>query len=232
MTTPEAAGAARRPGAAVADLVAVMDRLRSPGGCPWDAEQTHASLARYAVEEVAELVEAIETDDRAGLREELGDVLLQVVFHARVAAEHASDPFDLDDVAADLAAKLRHRHPHVFSDGDARDATEVARRWDELKREEKGRTSVLDGIPAGLPALARAQKVAGRARRLGLEVPGAVAQGGSGADDDAVTDERLGEALLALVAHHDGDAEQALRGAVRRLEERVRALEAEGAARA
>ena len=211
MTDP--AGAPGATSAALAELVAVMDRLRSPGGCPWDAEQTHASLARYAVEEVAELVEAIETEDRAGLREELGDVLLQVVFHARVAQEHPDDPFDLGDVAADLVAKLRRRHPHVFADGDARDVDGVVRRWEELKQDEKRRASVLDGIPGGLPALARAQKVAGRARRLGLApAPG----------DD------LGSRLLAAVADEPGDAEQALRAAVRALEERVRAAEAAG----
>ena len=104
-------------------LVSVMDRLRSPGGCPWDAQQTHESLVPYALEEAHELAEAIETGDRAGLREELGDLLLQVVFHARIATEHPSDPFDVDDVAADLVAKLVRRHPHVFEDAAASRAT-------------------------------------------------------------------------------------------------------------
>lgn len=129
------------PLAALADLVAVMDRLRSPGGCPWDAQQTHESLLPYAVEEVFEVVEAVEDGDRAALREELGDLLLQVVFHARLAQEHPTDPFGIGD---------------------------LHRRWDEAKRVEKARESALDGIPRGMPALTRAEKVLGRARRAGL----------------------------------------------------------------
>lgn len=201
--------------AGLRDLVEVMDRLRSPGGCPWDAEQTHASLLPYAVEEVFELVEAVETGDREDLLEELGDVLLQVVFHARLATEHPSAPFDIDDVAARVAAKLRHRHPHVFAGAGVDDAAHVSRRWDEIKQAEKGRASVLDGVPAGLPALARAQKVVGRAQRAGLALP----EGGS----------TLGDRLLALAVEAQasgGDAEAQLRAAVRGLEERLRADEA------
>ncbi|GGC15791.1 MazG nucleotide pyrophosphohydrolase domain-containing protein [Cellulomonas carbonis] len=218
-------------------LVGVMDRLRSPGGCPWDAEQTHESLLPYAVEEVYEVVEAVEAGDRAGMREELGDLLLQVVFHARIAQEHPDDPFDVDDVAADVAAKLRRRHPHVFGEtaeraetaetAEARtgsaagegalDAEAVHRRWDVLKQSEKARASVVDGIPPALPALARAQKVLGRVRRagLGVELP---------PDADS-----LGRRLLALVdeAQRVGvDAESALRGAVHDLESAVRRAEA------
>lgn len=147
------------------DLVNTMDRLRSPGGCPWDAEQTHESLVRYLLEESAELAEAIETGDRAGLREELGDVLLQVVFHARIAQEDADDPFDVEDVVRDLTAKLVHRHPHVFAGTPLGD---LDAQWDALKAREKQRESVLDGIPAGLGALAAAQKVRARLRRAGL----------------------------------------------------------------
>ena len=154
---------------ALRELVLVMDRLRSPGGCPWDAEQTHESLVPYALEETYELVEAIETGDRAGLREELGDVLLQVVFHARIAAEDPDDPFDVDDVAADLVAKLVRRHPHVFEAGRGRE-TDLHVQWDKLKNAEKSRESALDGVPLALGALARAQKVAGRAARAGLDV--------------------------------------------------------------
>src|SRR5690606_24656942 len=163
-------GAWDQPGSRLLDVVAVMDRLRSPGGCPWDAEQTHASLVRYALEEAYEVAEAVEDGDRAALREELGDLLLQVVFHARIATEHPTDPFDVDDVAAGIAAKLRRRHPHVFgspstgSHGDVSaaehppggsttdpsgdeviDAAEVRARWDRLKLAEDGRTSVFDG---------------------------------------------------------------------------------------
>ena len=143
-----------------------MDRLRSPGGCPWDAQQTHESLVPYALEEAHELAEAIETGDRAGLREELGDLLLQVVFHARIATEHPSDPFDVDDVAADLVAKLVRRHPHVFEDaaGRGRRARAVG------PAEERGEAARVGArrVPLALGALARAQKIAGRAGRAGL----------------------------------------------------------------
>jgi len=228
--------------AALADLVAVMDRLRSPGGCPWDAEQTHASLLPYAVEEVFEVVEAVETGDRAALREELGDLLLQVVFHARVAQEHPTEPFGIGDVAAGTAAKLRHRHPHVFGDVEVSGAAEVHTNWERIKRAEKSRESALDGIPAGMPALARAEKVAGRAERAGLPVgevaeglgagvpargaDGAPALGGSAPSD---AERRTGLALLAVAldAQRAGiDAEAALRAVVRDLEAALRAAEA------
>ncbi|WP_225755375.1 MazG family protein [Actinotalea sp. Marseille-Q4924] len=219
------AGADPEAGGGIADLVAVMDRLRSPGGCPWDAEQTHESLVPYAVEEVAEVVEAVETGDRAGLREELGDLLLQVVFHARVAQDHPDDPFDIDDVARGIAAKLRRRHPHVFGDVTVAGAAEVHRNWDAIKQTEKSRASAVDGIPPALPALARAQKVLGRLRRAGLPVPDRTARDAPDtAPDDAAAD--LGARLLALVVEADAagvDAEQVLRGTVRELEDRVRA---------
>lgn len=205
-----------RRAAALADLVAVMDRLRSPGGCPWDAQQTHESLVPYAIEEVFEVAEAVESGDLAALREELGDLLLQVVFHARVAAEHPTAPFDIGDVADGIATKLRRRHPHVFADAQVRDAEHVAQRWDEIKQDEKRRESVLDGIPLALPALTRAQKVLDRAGRVapGVDLP-------QGAD--------VGSRLLALVAEAraaDVDAEGALRAAVRGYEGRVRDAEA------
>ena len=154
-------------------LVAVMDRLRSPGGCPWDAEQTHASLVPYVLEEAHEVADAVERGDRAHLREELGDLLLQVVFHARIAQEDPDDPWGVDEVADELVAKLVRRHPHVFAAPDAGaepvvDADGVNRQWDRIKGEEKGRASVLDGVPLSLGALARAQKIAGRAERAGL----------------------------------------------------------------
>lgn len=207
---------------ALADLVAVMDRLRSPGGCPWDAEQTAESLVAYAVEEVYEVAEAVETGDREHLREELGDLLLQVVFQARVAQEHPTAPFDIEDVAAGIAAKLRRRHPHVFGDVPAGDAEEVHRRWEQIKAAEKSRASVLDGIPPALPALARAHKVVGRVRRAGMQLP--VAPPAAGAVEPA----DLGAALLDLVVRAEAagvDPEAALRAAVRELETRTRAAE-------
>lgn len=149
--------------------VAVMDRLRSPGGCPWDAEQTHDSLRQYLVEECYELLDAIETGDRAALLEELGDVLLQVLFHARVAAEHDVEPFDIDDVAEGLADKLVGRHPHIFADAEAvHTAERQQHRWEELKQVEKRRESVMDGVALGQPSVALVAKLAQRTGRAGL----------------------------------------------------------------
>ncbi|MBU4337376.1 MAG: MazG family protein [Actinobacteria bacterium] len=198
-----------------------MDRLRSPGGCPWDAAQTHATLVPYLLEESHELAEAVDAGDRAGLREELGDVLLQVVFHARIAQDDPEHPFDLDDVADALVAKLVSRHPHVFA-GTAVDG-DLHAQWDRLKRIEKPeRASALDGVPASLPALARAGKLAQRARRAGIDP--VAAPSGPG-DEDA----ELGRALLELVLAHPGlDAEGALRRATRGWEDAVRSAEAAG----
>jgi XTP/dITP diphosphohydrolase len=158
------------PGAGLLAAVAVMDRLRSPGGCPWDAEQTHESLRQYLVEECFELLEAIDDGDRAALREELGDVLLQVLFHSRVAQESADDPFSVDDVATELVTKLVGRHPHVFAGGDpaVRDATTQEHRWEQLKQQEKKRESSVDGVAMGQPALALAAKLVQRTARAGL----------------------------------------------------------------
>jgi XTP/dITP diphosphohydrolase len=158
------------PGAGLLDAVAVMDRLRSPGGCPWDAEQTHDSLKQYLVEECFELLEAIEDGDRAALREELGDVLLQVLFHSRVAQESPEAPFSIDDVAAELVTKLVGRHPHVFAGGDpaVRDARTQEHRWEQLKQQEKKRESSIDGVAMGQPALALAAKLVQRTARAGL----------------------------------------------------------------
>jgi XTP/dITP diphosphohydrolase len=149
--------------------VAVMDRLRSPGGCPWDAEQTHESLARYLVEETYEVLEAIERNDRALLREELGDLLLQVLFHARLAQEEP-EPYSIEDVAHDLVEKLVRRHPHVFADAERGDAAALNETWERQKIVEKGRTSATDGVPLAQPALALTAKLVSRARRADLSV--------------------------------------------------------------
>nr|WP_306270439.1 MazG family protein [Ornithinimicrobium sp. HY1793] len=157
-----------QPGSRLLDVVTVMDRLRSPGGCPWDAEQTHQSLVPYLIEEAHEAVEALESGDDDHIIEELGDVLLQVAFHARVAAER-EDGFDIDDVSAALVEKLVHRHPHVFANVEAADAAAVEANWEQLKAAEKpDREHPLDGIPPGMPELARATKVASRLERAGL----------------------------------------------------------------
>ncbi|OZM73549.1 nucleoside triphosphate pyrophosphohydrolase [Amycolatopsis antarctica] len=147
----------------------VMDRLRSPGGCPWDAEQTHSSLRQYLVEETYELLDAIEEGDRAAMREELGDVLLQVLFHARVAAEDPADPFGIDVVAAELVDKLVSRHPHVFGTGETVHTAEHQQvRWEELKQSEKRRESIVDGVALGQPATALAGKLGHRTGRAGV----------------------------------------------------------------
>jgi XTP/dITP diphosphohydrolase len=209
-------------GARLLDLVEVMDRLRRE--CPWDREQTHESLVRYLVEEAYETIEAIETGDRDHLREELGDLLLQVMFHARVASEDPDQPFAIDDVAGDIVEKLVRRHPHVFGDVDASDAAAVEANWESIKAAEKSRTSALEGVPAGLPALAWADKVIGRVAKsssaLSVPLP----------DDPAYTPDAFGEVLFALVAAANAagiDAEQALRARVRQEMDAVRSQEAE-----
>ena len=202
-------------------LVAVMARLRGPGGCPWDAEQTHESLIRYLIEETAELVEAVETGDVEAMREELGDVLYQVLFHADLASATPGEGFDLEDVAAATAAKMIGRHPHVFGDAAAADAAAVVGVWEEQKAREKAdRTSVLDGVPMTMPSLLLAEKLLGRAARAGLELRPSV----DVPDDEAA----LGDALLDQVvaaAAKGLDAERALRGALRRLTARIREVE-------
>jgi XTP/dITP diphosphohydrolase len=187
--------------------VAVMDRLRSPGGCPWDAEQTHTTLTRYLLEESYEVVQALDDDDLGdGLRDELGDVLLQVLFHARIAAERP-DGFDIDGVAGALVDKLVRRHPHVFAGAEAPDAAAVVTRWDAIKSAEKAGRSLADGVPAAQPPLAAAQALLHRAARAGRPVPPA-----AGAD--------VGARILAVLqdAERTGvDAEAALRAQVAEL---------------
>ncbi len=200
------------PGARLLDLVEVMDRLRTE--CPWDRRQTHRSLVTYLIEETYETVEAVESGDLTHLQEELGDLLLQVMFHSRIAAEHDVDAFDIDDVAGGIVEKLVSRHPHVFAGLDVEGADEVQANWETLKAAEKQRTSVLDGIPLALPALVLADKVLGRTGGHDL-----TAVGGTG---------DVGEQLLALVATaRDAgvDPEQALRDAVRRLADHIRRQE-------
>lgn len=196
---------AERPAPSLTELVGIIARLRRE--CAWKAAQTHESLARYLLEESYETLEAIEYGDPAHLREELGDLLLQVYLHASVAAE--AGEFDIEDVAADLLAKMVRRNPHVFGDTPEADPVRINEAWQAIKATEKQRTSVTDGIPLALPALLRADKVIDRLERAGHKV-----------EVDADSDD-LGEQLLALVAraHAAGvDPEQALRNAVRRRE--------------
>ncbi|MCW0213650.1 MAG: MazG family protein [Pseudonocardia sp.] len=209
-------------GAALLDAVAVMDRLRSPGGCPWDAEQTHESLLQYLVEECYELYQAIEDGDRADMREELGDVLLQVLFHARVALESTEAPFGIDEVAAGLVTKLVGRHPHVFAGTERIDTASAQEgRWEELKRVEKQRTSSVDGVPLGQPAIALAAKLTSRTARAGLPEDLLPAGGGVGADLFRL-------AARAKLAGLDPEAE--LRAAARRFADSVREAERTAAA--
>ncbi|MFF9852625.1 nucleoside triphosphate pyrophosphohydrolase [Streptomyces litmocidini] len=201
------------PGARLLDLVQIMDRIRRE--CPWTSRQTHRGLAKYAIEEAYELVEAIEEGDRRELREELGDVLLQVVFHARIAEEDAEEPFSVDDVAGTLVEKLIHRHPHVFGDATAETPEDVHAHWLRTKAVEKQRESVTDGVPLGQPGLALAAKLAGRVRAAGLDVGLPAGEG-------------VGYELLALAARADAagvDPEAALRAAARTYRDTIRAAE-------
>jgi XTP/dITP diphosphohydrolase len=190
--------------------------------CVWSQRITHRDLVPYLIEESHELIDAVEGADRVEMREELGDLLWQVLFHAAVAAQDPEDPFDIDDVARGLTEKMVRRHPHVFSDAVATTPEEVLVHWNAAKaREKRERRSVLDGVPSGMPALARAQKVLGRVAEV-VEVPAAA----SGAASEA----ELGDALLALVARaraEGWDAERALRERLRRLEDEVRAAESD-----
>ncbi len=204
MSSPTSAisDAAAGPGSAVLQAVLVMDRLRSAGGCPWDAEQTHDSLRRYLVEECYELLQAIEDEDNAAIREELGDVLLQVLFHSRIAAERGIDDggFDIDDVASALVDKLVRRHPHVFAAAEPiRSAADQEVRWDELKRGEHGRSSVVAGVALGQPAVALAAKLGSRAARSGVDID--LPSG------DSPAEQIFRIAYAAGVAGHDPESE-------------------------
>ena len=206
------------------ELIAVLEYLRSPGACAWDAEQTHESLVQYLVEETYELVDAIEAGDDKELVEELGDVLYQVIFHSDIAAHTPGEEFTIEDVAAHMTAKMVGRHPHVFGTADAGTADEVVALWDVQKGIEKPeRTSVLDGIPQGMPALALADKLIGRAQKVGVldtDAPAVIP-----VDDE----DQLGGLLLAIVASAKAnglDAERALRGTLRGLQDEIREAEA------
>ena len=195
-------------------LVEVMDRLRSKDGCPWDAEQTHESLLKYQLEESYEYIEAVEKGDRADMREELGDLLLQIYFHSRIAQEHPEDPFDIDDVAKGVADKLISRHPHVFGEVKVNSSKEVHANWERIKNEEKGRTQFDEGVPLAQPALALAAKLILRAEKNGLKKPEATAPTSSALDKEVA----LGDALLALISwaiEAELDPESALRKAAR-----------------
>lgn len=214
----------------LASLIQTAHQLRAPGGCPWDAEQTHESLLQYLLEETYELIDAVESGNRDEVLEELGDVLYQVIFHSDLASSGTlGEPFDLEDVASHMEHKMRSRHPHVFGTEEelamfaAQTGDEVMQNWDAHKKKEKpGRTSVMDGVPKQLPALARANKVIGKAEKAGILSP---------LSQPAVpmtNEEDLGRLLLAVVASARSlklDPERALREATRSLEQEVRERE-------
>lgn len=221
------------------ELVRIMARLRAPGGCPWDREQTHRSIRKYVIEEAYEVAEAIDHDDPAELCAELGDLLLQVVFHAQMASEDGR--FSIDDVCRGESEKMRRRHPHVFGNVTVGGAEDVVRNWEAIKAEERGdAASAIDGVPRALPSLQRAERVGEKAARVGFdwsdlagvlakvdeeraELAAAIERGGR----ERIAEE-LGDLLLAtanLARKLDVEPEQALSGAVDRFERRFRWIE-------
>jgi len=220
------------PASKLDELIQVAHTLRAPGGCPWDAEQTHRSLVQYLLEETYELIEALESGNREEVLEELGDVLYSVIFHADLAATGSlGEPFDIQDVAEISIAKMKNRHPHVFGTPEelekyaAKTGDDVMLNWDAHKKREKPeRESVLDGIPQQLPALALANKVLGKAEKIGLIDPQDPDQSGL----PVGTEEELGGLLLAIVAAARAaglDPERALRESTRELQVEIRAAE-------
>ena len=221
------------------DLVGVMARLRAPDGCPWDREQTHASIRKYVIEEAYEVAEAIDHEEPQELCAELGDLLLQVVFHARMAEE--AGQFTVKDVCRGVVQKLERRHPHVFGDAGVRDAAEVSKRWEEIKKEERGPdASVIDGVPRALPALQRAERISEKAARTGFDWPDAEAvlekldeerrellDAVDAGDPDAIRHE-VGDLLLTvanLARKLEAAPEESLAQAVDRFEQRFRRVE-------
>ena len=194
----------------------VMDKLRSPGGCPWDGEQSHESLLKYLLEESYEFIESVENSDRQAMQEELGDLLLQVYFHSRMAEEDLTQPFDIEDVAKSVADKLIRRHPHVFAGLSVNSSEDVLENWEKQKASEKGRTSAIDGVPLAQPALPLATKVIYRLNKLNYDVP--ISEPISLPNE--ITQDQFGEILLGLISQavEKGlDPEAALRSATKTL---------------
>ena len=203
----------------------VMDKLRSPGGCPWDAEQTHQSLLKYLLEESYEFIESVENNDRQDMQEELGDLLLQVYFHSRMAEEDANQPFNIEDVAKSVADKLIRRHPHVFTGTKVDNSQDVLENWEKQKALEKGRSSIIDGVPLAQPALPLAAKVVYRINKLNYSLP--ISQPLKLSDQ--TNQDQFGEILLGLIAQavEKGlDPEAALRGATKSLIAQIQEQEA------
>jgi XTP/dITP diphosphohydrolase len=211
----------------VEQLVQVIDQLRSPGGCPWDAEQTHESLARYLLEETYEVLEAMDQGDLGSLREELGDLLLQVVFHARIAQE-TDTTFSLDAIAQGVVDKLVRRHPHVFSDLVVSSNEELEANWAKIKEEEKQRESVTDGVPQAMPALQLATQLIYRARKSGVVAGDSETKESLREVIGEVSQDQIAALLVAtveLAREADIDAESVLRAEMMRYRSKVRESE-------
>ena len=231
----------------LADFIRIIDVLRSPGGCPWDIKQTHESLKRNAVEEAWEVCDAIDEGSTEHLREELGDLLMQVIFHASIEKEKGG--FDLDDVSDEAVKKLVHRHPHVFADTKADTPEEVLANWDAIKRADRGQQSVasaMDGIPKGLPGLMRSEKIQNKAAKLGFDWPNVTGaldklreevgelQEGIDADDLENIKEELGDVLFSAVnvaRFYKLDSEEIMRAACEKFIRRFRFMEEKAAER-
>lgn len=203
----------------------VMDQLRSPGGCPWDNEQDHSSLLKYLLEESYEFMEAVEDNNRPAMQEELGDLLLQVYFHSRIAEEDASAPFNIEDVAKNVADKLIHRHPHVFAGEVVKDSAQVLENWERQKAIEKGRSSAIDGVPLAQPALPLLAKLLYRVKKFNYQLPLLAPTQLPEPRDQ----EELGQLLLALISQAVDkglDPEAALRAASKSLIKQIHSYEA------
>ena len=229
------------PGEQFEALIAIMDRLRDPGGCPWDQKQTMESLQPYLIEEAYECLDAMERGDRDEQCDELGDLLLQIVFQSRIASEDGS--FTLSDVIQAISDKMIRRHPHVFSDGSAEDAEDVLTQWEEIKRREKGDQprSIVAGIPVSAPALQRAARLGEKVSRVGLDWDSAAAvrekvdeelgelEEAAQRGDAAQIEEELGDLLFTvaqLARHLKVEPEGALRKATRKFTKRIEHIEA------
>ncbi|HKQ68027.1 MAG TPA: nucleoside triphosphate pyrophosphohydrolase [Polyangiaceae bacterium] len=230
---------AEQRGEAYVRLVEIMQRLLSPDGCPWDREQDPMTLRRYVLEEACEVIDAIESGDRAAMREELGDLLLQVVFLGELMRKEGA--FGPDDIVAAITEKLVRRHPHVFGEVSVSGSSEVLSNWEKIKAAEKKGRGVLDGVPRSLPALNRAQRVGEKVQRVGFDWPDARGSRAKvaeemgeldraiGEGDKAHIEAELGDVLFALVnlARHVGvDAEGALRGTIEKFQRRFAHVEA------
>ena len=209
-------------------LLEVMDQLRSPGGCPWDAEQTHQSLIKYFLEESYEFIDSVESEDRQAMKEELGDLLLQVYFHSRIAEEHPTEPFSIEDVAAGIADKLVRRHPHVFGDVKAESSDEVLQNWELLKAAEKSRTSATDGVALSQPALPLITKLIYRAEKNGIKLDLPVDLPTAHTNNDVPAEIAIGDALVAAVvaAIKQGiEPEDLLRARAREISDEIKRIE-------